>query len=167
MVMVLPTGLNPTAATVAVVGMPAPEIGSPIAMPLRLDTAVITGLPLVTLPVGVTELVADADNDVAPTAWKVTVLALGLNAEMVESVGRLVPLRNCPVANPLVATSPAVEDTPVSTLLLLVVKARNPRVRVMPLAVVVIWVATEAANTGSVPVAVTVSPVAVTVGAEV
>ena len=43
--------------------MPVPVIGIPAMIPLTLDTPVMRGLPLVTVPVGATVLDAEATDD--------------------------------------------------------------------------------------------------------
>src|SRR5208283_1325234 len=75
------------------VGMPAPVMGCPTITPVRLVTFVIILLPEVTVPLGVTVLLAVAFADIT------TVVPLGADL-MVVPTGMPGPVRGCPTANP-------------------------------------------------------------------
>ena len=89
-VRLFPFASAPIAVTVDPAGMPVPEIPIPNRTPLVLETEVISVLPLVTNPVGATELVAEA---LPATA---TVPAEALTVVMYEFEARPVALTSCP-----------------------------------------------------------------------
>jgi len=113
----------PKLETVVLLGMPVPVMACPTITPVTFVTFVMIGLPEVTVPVGVTVLLAVAFADI------VTVLAA--IAVMVVPGVMLAPVRGCPTANP----NPAVPSTP--AVLCTTVMVGLPEVR-MPLNVV--WV---------------------------
>jgi hypothetical protein len=110
-----PVAVPPVVRTVAVPRMPVPLTVWPFATPLRLDTDVMMGLPLVTMPVGATVLEAEAAADI------VMVLAAGFTEITIVCAGMLVPVMGCP------GTTPATLDTVLRVVLPLTATAVGVR----------------------------------------
>jgi len=100
MVIVSPMGSK--LDTVVPAGIPVPVIGSPVRIPLTLDTCVMIAVPLVTKPVGATELVAEAT---APPMRTVPAAAVIPAWAMKLLEGRFVPERICPGISPAVGVT--------------------------------------------------------------